>query len=156
MNKDFQSIVDQMDPLLERLQSSPLLTRDKRERLPDEKGVIPCKGVYVLYEEGKPIYVGRANGIRKRLYQHGQKGIQATFAIKLLRESLGIKADYSTEKSTKALTNRYKCEFKDQIDRVKKMSFRVVEIEDPRVQYIFEVYATLALETTRYNTFDTT
>ncbi len=36
------------------------------------------------------------------------------------------------------------------------MRFRVVEIEDPIVQAMFETYAILALDTTRYNMFHTT
>ena len=148
-----------MEPLLKRLTSSRLLIRDKRGFLPangNNDGQIPDKGVYVLYKEGKAIYVGRSNGIRERLYQHGRKGIMATFAIKLLREKLGIKADYSTEKSVRTLIKDHSAEFEVQRNLVKKMAIQVVKIEDPQVQYIFEAYAAISLGTTKYNTFDPT
>ena len=35
------------------------------------------------------------------------------------------------------------------------MPIRAVEIEDQRVQTVFEIYAVLALGTTKYNTFET-
>ena len=138
-----------MEPLLHRLQASPQLTRNKLQCIPD-------KGVYVFYEEGKPIYVGRSNNMRNRIKGHVAPNAGATFAFKLLREKLDIQADYSQENSKTALLNLYPKEFREQIDIVRNMTFRVVEIEDQRVQYIFEVYAILALGTTRYNTFDTT
>ena len=39
--------------------------------------------------------------------------------------------------------------------RVAKMPVRVIEINDPIVQTIFEVYAVMHLDTTEYNDFDT-
>ena len=138
-----------MEPLLHRLQANPELTRNELQNIPD-------KGGYVFYEDDKPIYVGRSNNIRNRIKGHVAPNAGATFAFKLLRENTGIQAGYSQETSKNALLKRYAEGFKEQRDRVRKMTFRVVETDDQRVQYIFEVYAIFALGTTRYNTFDTT
>ena len=40
-------------------------------------------------------------------------------------------------------------------ERVRSMEVRAVEIQDSAIQTIFEVCASLVLETTRYNKFDT-
>jgi len=39
--------------------------------------------------------------------------------------------------------------------RVSKMPVRVIEINDPIVQTLFEVYAVMCLNTREYNDFDT-
>jgi excinuclease UvrABC nuclease subunit len=49
---------------------------------------IPSKGVYVFYEDNKPIYVGRSNRMRKRIKEHfaiSSTHHSATFAFKLAR-----------------------------------------------------------------------
>ena len=136
-----------MEPLLEKLLACELHTQD------DPKSIPPCQGIYVFYEKGKPIYVGRTKNMRKRIRGYIAPSAGATFAIKLLRENVDIQTDYSTENSTATLLKRFPKEFGEQRDKVKCMLVRFVEIEDVNVQYIFEVYATLALGTTRYNTF---
>ena len=80
----------------------------------------------------------------------------ATFAIKRLRETVDIPADYSPTNSTTALIKRYSREFEVERGKIKEMPFRVVKIEDQRVQYLFEAYAIISLGTTKYNTFETT
>lgn len=39
--------------------------------------------------------------------------------------------------------------------RVSKMSVKVIEIDDPIIQTLFEVYAAITLKTIEYNDFDT-
>ena len=59
MNARFQEIVDQMEPLLEELRRSDLLTWDHLKEVPQQ-------GVYVFYEGDRPIYTGRSR-LRYRL-----------------------------------------------------------------------------------------
>ena len=57
--------------------------------------------------------------------------------------------------SREELAEKYKREFKEMKERVRNMEVRAVEIKDSVIQTVFEVYATLALKTARYNKFDT-
>jgi hypothetical protein len=40
-------------------------------------------------------------------------------------------------------------------DRVSKMEIRFVEIKDPHMRALFEIYAAIVLNTTEYNSFET-
>ena len=69
MNPEFKKIMDQMEPLLAKLKESCQYSFDEVKGYCD----IPNKGVYVFYENDEPIYVGRSNGIRSRIKNHGDK-----------------------------------------------------------------------------------
>ena len=152
MNARFREVVDRMERLLEELRCSDLLTWDDLRRVPQQ-------GVYVFYEGDTPIYVGRSRRMRKRIREHGATSSRhesATFAFKLLRHEVGEPEGHSSRYTRPQLQEKYPDEYAAQRDRVRKMRFRVVEIEDPLVQTVFETYAILALNTTDYNTFHTT
>lgn len=146
MNAEFQRIVDQMESLLERLRGS-------REYTGDDLHGMPKQGVYVLYEDGSPIYVGRSNNIPQRIREHSASGAGhegATFAFKLYRDKIGNPPGTREEVQKKCPP-----EFDRQKERVGAMPIRAVEIEDQKEQTVFEIYAVLALGTTTYNTFET-
>ena len=144
MNAEFQAIVDKMEGLLEKLRGGPEFTRDDLRDMPKQ-------GVYVLYEGGKPIYVGRSNNIPQRIRGHSESSRHeaATFAFKLYREK--IENPPGTRKEVQTMDPP---EYERQRRRVGAMPIRAVEIEDQRVQTVFEIYAVLALGT-KYNTFET-
>ena len=152
MNAAFQDIVKQMEPRLEMLENcSPHAWGNLQG--------IPPKGVYALYENGEAIYVGRSNRMRQRIREHGANSSRhesATFAFKLLREAVGEPEGHRSSKTRKELQELHPREYEEQRLRIRNMTVRVVEIEDQRVQAVFETYAILALGTTRYNTFHTT
>ena len=114
----------------------------------------PRAGVYVFYESGKPLYVGRSNNIRDRIRSHGSDSssrYSATFALKLLRE---VK-DYP-HGTAKEIEERYGEEYRDQRQRVRSMTFRAVPVPDQLEQTLFEIYAILELRTdSKFNDFDT-
>ena len=56
--------IDKMKPLMDDLKGS-------KERSWDESSDVAGKGVYVFYEKGTPIYVGRSNNIQNRIREHG-------------------------------------------------------------------------------------
>ena len=58
MPASFEEIVAQLGPLLEELQSGPTYQGLTLRKLPK-------KGVYVFYEDGKPLYVGRVGSNSK-------------------------------------------------------------------------------------------
>ena len=105
--------------------------------------------MYVFYECGHPIYVGRTRHIQERIRQHGDPSSRkesATFAFQLLKDKV------PTQKRTRAEIERdYASEFAHERERIRKMSVRAVEVEDRVVQTFFELYAILALDTMKYN-----
>ena len=152
MNPDFRAIIKKMEPLLETLKECPATPWDNLRGIPE-------KGVYAFYEDGKPIYVGRSNGMRQRIRQHGAESSRhesATFAFKLLRKAIGEPDGHVSNQTRKELQELHSEEYAKQRRRIRNMTIRVVEIEDQQHQAIFEIYAILALGTTRYNSFHTT
>ena len=152
----FEDIVAQLEPLLERLQSGPAYQGQTLRNLPK-------KGVYVFYEHGKPVYVGRVGGnskqtIRDRIRQHtipSSGHNQATFAFRLVLEELGLPMGHESDMTRPELADKYEAKFREQKQRVRNMEVRAVEVTDSMVQAVFEIFATLTLGTTRYNRFDT-
>ena len=125
----------------------------------DNLGQIPQKGVYVFYENGKPLYVGRSNTVKKRLKQHSyesSKHYSAQFAYKLANEMYKEKSG-STERVTRKdreQTLRNEGFMPNAITRIKQMDILVVEIEDQPKQALFELYAVVALKP-KYNDLST-
>ena len=156
MQARFEEIVAQLGPLLEELQSGPTYQGLTLRKLPK-------KGVYVFYEDGKPMYVGRVGSnskqtIRQRIRQHtipSSGHNQATFAFRLLQEELALPVGHESDITRPELADKYEAEFREQKQRVSNMEVRVVEVTDSVVQAVFEIYAALTLDTTRYNRFDT-
>lgn len=145
-----------MEPLLEKLQEGPTYHGPTLRDL-------PAKGVYVFYENGKPMYVGRVGQnskqkIRDRIRQHtipSSRHNQATFAFKLLQEHLGVPIGHEAERTREELAKGNEGAFRRQKQRVRDMTVRAVEVTDSEVQALFEYYAIIALNSTRYNSFDT-
>ena len=143
----FAEAIDKMVRLMERLKGS-------EERPWDQYGQAPKKGVYVLYESGKPIYVGRSNRMPARIRQHGAESsdrYSATFAFKLLRQSLD-----EPEGTAGEIELTYPDEYGEQRERVRGMTFRAVPVTDQLEQTLFEIYAILEMRTyPKYNDFNT-
>ena len=81
MTTTFWKATDKMDSLMDDL-------NDSEEWGWGDYNQAPQRGVYVLYENGKPIYVGRSNAMRRRIREHGADSSDrhsATFAFRLLR-----------------------------------------------------------------------
>ena len=68
---------------MENLNKSQLYERDNSFHFPD-------KGIYVFFEDGRPLYVGRSERMKKRVKQHSRRSSghnSATFAFLLAKES---------------------------------------------------------------------
>ena len=128
--------------------------QNSKERYWEEHRKAPPKGVYVLYENDKPIYVGRSNDMTRRIREHGAESSNrnsATFALKLLRESLN-----DPEGTSAHIEKAYIEEYRQQRKRVRAMPFRAVSIPDQLEQTLFEIYCVLEMGTApRYNDFMT-
>ena len=97
---------------------------------------VPKKGIYVFYEGRVPVYVGRSNRLSNRILQHGrlEESPTATPVATKIAKDQGVAMGSAKE-------------------RVRSMKVRVVAIQCPNEQAIFEVYAHVALGHTRYNDF---
>lgn len=152
-------VVGKMPRLLCKLRSDTLRCRDAM-------GELPKRGIYVFYEGGKPIYVGRTNDMRRRILEHGSPNPTkaATFAYLIAKRELkakGIVPEAKSGKPASRITNadveKHRGIIKAARKRVCKMQFRVVKVTDPIDQTLFEVYAALQLGTMRpdgYNDFE--
>ena len=147
MDTIFWEAIDRMKPLMNELKGS-------EERSWDDYGDAPRRGVYVFYEKGNPTYVGRSNNIRRRIRQHGAASSDrhsATFALKLLRESLN-----EPEGRAEDIERVHEEEYRQQRERVQAMTFRAVAITDQLEQTLFETYAIIEMGIApKYNDFGT-
>lgn len=169
----FQDPIGKFEDLLKRLRECPPLrmeTTTERNRLRREiRQLVPSfKGIYVFYEkeEGKenPLYVGRTDQMADRLLNHGRKpnaDVQssATFALILakneFRRTFSVQYDLFGKELAKELSGQRikKMElWMDAVNRVKRMLVRVVEVEHPHEQAVFEVYVHEKLKTP-FNSF---
>jgi len=118
----------------------------------------PARGVYVLSEEGRHLYVGRSNTIRERVARHrrpSSRAGQAAFAMLLAREETGRRATYKPKGSRADLMrdSDFSDAFRRAKARIHRMNVSYVEINDSMKQALFEIYAADALETP-YNDWD--
>ena len=153
--RTFQDVIDLMPQYMESLTTSESLgmyTSEERRAL---GGRLPGQaGIYVLYEQTRPMYVGRSDNLKQRLLDHGLSSggsETATFAFNLTKERLPD--DNQMTRQELMRDEWFRAEFEVAADRVKRMTVRAVEIIDAIEQTIFEVYASMTLGTP-YNSFD--
>jgi len=151
MNAKFEGIINQVSDLMQQLANSPLRQRNNL-------GDIPNKGIYVFYENNKPIYVGRSNRMKDRIQEHGRKSSyhnSATFAFILAKEITNEQGiDINKTRNALESDSTFSDIFLEQKERVSRMNVRVIEVDGPIIQTIFEVYVSMELNT-EYNDFDT-
>ena len=96
--------------------------------------------------------------MRERILEHGRPSsdhYSATFAFRLAKEAAKQKGiDLSKTSAQLEEDAAFVDLFSQARQRVSEMSVRGVEIKDPIVQTLFEVYAHIALRT-KYNDFET-
>lgn len=151
MSKEFDSYITEMPELMKRLMVSPL------RRWNDTRN-LPIRGVYVFFENEKPIYVGRTNRMKDRIKEHAlpsSKNNKAPFAFNLAKkeaEEKGIEVNFKrAELESNEIFNDL---FLHAKKRVSNMYLRVIEINDQILQTLFEVYASMELKTMEYNCFN--
>ncbi|MDO9442778.1 MAG: GIY-YIG nuclease family protein [Beijerinckiaceae bacterium] len=149
----FEGAVDQMEALLQALTSAPC------HRVADHPTVPRVPGIYLFRHEGKPIYVGQSRDLRRRLRYHtrpSSRHNQASFAFNFAkREAFAAGLDVKRTRSTLAADVDFAAHFADALASVAGMSVQFTEIEDPIVRTMFEMYASLALGTSEFNSFET-
>jgi predicted GIY-YIG superfamily endonuclease len=147
----FRESVRKMPKLLRSLEESEAI------EIAEVTSTIPKSGVYVFYENSRPIYVGRSNNMRTRLRQHGRESSghnQATFAFMLAKEQMKVDKKASITRGQLEQAPGFKKAFYEARRRVREMKIRFIPIDDQIDQALFEIYAALALGTP-YNDFGT-
>ena len=153
MHEHFRQYTESLQPSFEALlQSAPFTFCSLPKNLPKA-------GVYLFTEGDNHLYVGRTNGLRKRLQQHCRPGSahnSAPFAFRLAREARNVmKATYKTEGSRAQLIKEaaFAEAFTAAKGRLRAMHVRVVEESNPLRQALLEMYVAVVLEAP-YNDFD--
>ena len=154
MDSKFMSHVEALKPHLANLLAMKPATL---ESLPHN---MPRKGIYLLSEGNRHLYVGRSNDMRTRVRNHSSLGAKhntAAFAFLLARETTGnLKATYKPGDGSRAGLMKipaFVAAFEAAKERIREMQLRFVEEADPVRQALLEIYVALTLNT-EYNDFD--
>jgi hypothetical protein len=155
MKGEFNEIISKFPERLEKLKASQSFSRDELKSMSEEQGI------YVFYEQSIPMYVGRSGRkgrFKTRIQEHSRPSSghgTATFAFMIAKED-AEQDGINIEKSRHNLENEPSfAELYQQAKvRVSNMQIKVIEIDDPIEQTLFEVYAALELNTP-YNEWDT-
>jgi hypothetical protein len=117
-------------------------------------------GVYLFTEDGAHRYVERTRNCNRRLGEHTRPSSpenSAPFAFNIAkRAAQEAQFELSGTRKQIAAQEGFAALFTTAKQRVRAMEFRFVEMTDPAVSTIFEVYASIALETAgEFNVFET-
>ena len=134
----------------------PIATRAALPRTP---------GVYLFTEPGTGhLYVGRTRNLRARIAEHCPGVIPrssvppATFAVKLARESTGLRPTYQRRGGLPDLfanNPKWREAVALAVVRIREMEVRFVEESDPLRSALLELMVAAELQT-RFNSFETT
>jgi hypothetical protein len=130
--------------LFERLANAELQDFETTARLRQKAGI------YVLFEDGVPVYVGRTRNLQQRFRAHVTRNHNsASFALKRTRAKHPEiqKASYKKADSRQAIVDHelYGETFKSEIVAIRIMKFKFLEVSDPIDQYLLELFATMEL-----------
>ncbi len=130
---------------MEKLNKSKFYTREDSLHFPD-------KGIYVFFEKGRPLYVGRSDRMKERLKEHGRRSsghTSATFAFIMAKKKAKRSGEIDLSQKREALERdpKFKPIYDQMKERILKMQIKVVKIQNPVEQTFFEVYAALELKT---------
>lgn len=146
----WQNSINKMEKYLDKLLS-------QSPRLLDDCSDIPKRGVYVFHDKGKPIYTGRTNSMRSRLRGHCRPSSgheSATFAFNLAKKEFKSSEDGKLTRKQLQQNPGFTKLYDKAKARVSRMHICYIEINDPIEQTLFEVYASIALDTMEYNKFE--
>lgn len=149
----FGKIVSAMPELLRKLCDAPGAPRREHTSIPMKPGI------YLFTEADVPIYVGQTRKLRERLRNHTIPSAmqeQASFAF-LLAKKEARESGLSFEGTRKATASDpgFIEIFSRAKRRVADMEVRFIEVDEPDLRTVFEVYASLALGTGEFNSFET-
>jgi len=151
--QQFAQAVEQMPALLARLRAAPKHPAAAHPVVPN------APGIYLFSHDSAPVYVGQSRKLRNRLRQHTgatNSHNQASFAFNLAkREAKKARVDIKRFRSALELDPTFAPYFDAARVEVARMNVQFIEVADPIVRTLFEVYAALALDTVEFNSFET-
>ena len=110
-------------------------------------------GCYVLMKGKSPKYVGISRSVLNRLRQHvtGKDHFGASLVFAITKRKL------KAEGHRDVLMKRriFRAEFRRSQAYLRRLDVAFVEIDNPVVLHLFEVYAAIKLDTSKWNTFRT-
>ena len=110
-------------------------------------------GCYIFLDRENPVYVGISRGVIKRLVQHlnHNSHYSASLVYRMASE------DYPHEmKRDQAMKDeQFKTTFLSAQERLRQMKIAFIKIDNDLELYLFEVYASMKLDTDIWNTFRT-
>ena len=99
-------------------------------------------GIYVLYEKNQPVYVGRTRNLKQRFRAHiSPNHNSASYALKRVRKRIGREASYKKEGSRSWIVEHHRDEFLEEIETIKRMAYRFIQVSDNIDQYFLEYIA---------------
>ena len=150
------SLMKEMERALSRAMQMSIFAKKgvgKKTILKTLKKKSDFQGCYVLNDENGPLYVGISRGVIQRLIQHvkGRTHFDASFAYRIASEN------YEHEMSRGDAMNHeeFKTYFYDAKKYISGMSVAFIEIANDLELYLFEVYCSMELDTSLWNTFRT-
>jgi hypothetical protein len=139
MNEKFKAAAESLHPKYETLIAAP-------SNVPTAK--LPKKGVYLISENDKHLYVGRSDNIPRRFGHHRSAKMNKAALLRLIIcKELGYTPNYGKgQNKIEKLPGFDKALERARI-RINSMSFRAVEENDPTRQALLEIYCAVAAET---------
>lgn len=137
----FESIVNSLSVYLEKLLEQKEYCFDELTKSKIENHFCtsnPVSGVFVMFEKGEPVYIGRSKTLAQRIgvdLRSIQKS-QATLTYKLMKSEL-----LSFKTMEEARTYMYK-----------HFTIKMFPLQDEHERAIFQIYASMKLRT-KYNSF---
>jgi len=125
-------------------------------------GLLPASpGIYLLTENDVPIYIGQTRNLRRRLGQHrgaSARENEASLAFNIAKIDAAVNhthIDLSVTRRSLAQDPGFDKVFQRARRRVAAMEVRFIEIDDPELRTVLEVYAAVAFNTAEHNNFET-
>ena len=110
-------------------------------------------GCYVFIDGEKPIYVGISRGVLKRLVQH--LNCESHYSATLLYRMASEDYPHEMKRDQAMRDEQFKAVFFSAQERLRQMKIAYVEIENDLELYLFEIFASMKLDTATWNTFRT-
>lgn len=149
----FHDLIDKMASDLARLLEAEARPVGEHSHIPDEPGV------YLFSRPSGPLYVGQSRKIAQRLRQHTRKSStenQASLAFNMaLIEAAARRLELPKTRKERAGHEQFARLFLSAKEELAAMDCSFILLADPVERTIFEMYATEALGTAEFNSFET-
>ena len=107
----------------------------------------------MFIDDETPIYVGISRGVVKRLVQH--LNYDSHYSASLVYRMASESYPHEMKRDQAMKDEQFKATFFAEQNRLRKMKVAYIEINNDLELYIFEVFASMKLDTDTWNTFRT-